>query len=1452
MFSKTKKVVAKVVAAVLAAAALVIFVPGIFTNTGAATTSLGDRWMSSPGGPGTNSGSGTWDVATYNMSSGTSVTMAILETMSVYYWTSPAGSVHQSSASYSLVFADGSSMGFSNGQTLNISSKSVSARTSVKVRVSLTWNISTVTNSAFSGSGVRATLTIPDYTVTFKDWDGTVLKTQTVTYNGSATPPSNPSRTGYTFAGWSGSYTNVAANQTITATYNINSYNVTFKDYDGTTLKTQVVNYGSAATPPADPSRTGYSFAGWSGTYTNVTSAQTVTATYNINAYTVRFLDWDGTVLKTQSVNYGAAATAPANPSRTGYTFAGWDKSFTSIGAADLDVTATYSINSYTVRFLDWDGTVLKTESVNYGAAATAPDDPTRVDYTFAGWDKAFNSIGAANLDVTAKYDINVTFREYDSAVIETQAVTPGGSAIAPTPMDRTPIYVFTGWDTDFTNVTVPLVVTAQYKLNAFPVVFYNWDGTELWKETVIYGEAPEPMVTPTKEGYHFTGWDEDYSYITGPLNVTALFDINVYDVVYKDWDGRVINSEQVEHWGSATIVPDDPARTGYAFTGWSFNGEDGATLDNVIGNIELVAQYTINSYNVRFLNWDGSLLKEQAVFYMNNATPPANPSRDYHYFTGWDKSYKNIADETVVTATFTPYTYEVQFVDWDWSELKTETVEHGKAATAPDDPERIGYVFTGWNKSFDNVTSDMTISATYTKAVYTVKFLDWDGTELKTQEVFYNEAAAAPENPSRYGYQFAGWDVTFGAVTANTTVTALYDINVYTVAFIDWDGAELKTQQVEHGSPATAPEDPEKTGYTFAGWDEDFTAVVGDMEITAQYDINYYTVRFFAEGTELDSQRVAYNTAATPPSAPDKTGYTFAGWDTDFSHITQDTDITAVYGINSYKVDFVDWDGTLIQTSMVEYLNAAAPPANPSRPYHDFVGWDKEFNSITEPITVTAQYEIFVYEVSFKDWDGSLIETIYVEHGNSAVPPADPSREGYGFTGWSRGMENITGDTVITAQYLINTYPVTFYDYDGALLKTEMVPHGGAATAPESPEREGYTFIGWDQALDNVTAARTLNALYEINIYTVRFVDWDGTELKSEQVVFGYGAIAPPDPSRMDYRFVGWDANYTYISDDITVTAQYVLLDYFAVKFVDYDGSVISLQEVQEFSFAVAPADPEREGYTFTGWSTAFDYITSDLVVTAQYSINSYLVTFYSWDGEILSEQYVEYGSDAIPPEVPEREGYTFTGWGSSTEDIHGSAMITAQYQINTYTVTFLDWDGTELKSELVEYLGNLEAPADPAREGYTFTGWDGVAENVKENTVINALYTINVYTVRFLDWDNIELKVERVEYLGTATPPANPSRDSYTFDGWEGDYANITGDVNITAKYSLIPVEEPPVVETPPEEPPVIEAPPEDIELPPVVENPVMPEPVVPAPGPPPVVVPSPQQSHPLRLRK
>ena len=193
---------------------------------------------------------------------------------------------------------------------------------------------------------------------------------------------------------------------------------------------------------------------------------------------------------------------------------------------------------------------------------------------------------------------------------------------------------------------------------------------------------------------------------------------------------------------------------------------------------------------------------------------------------------------------------HTVSFIGFDNKVIDVQKVVRGDDAKAPSAPYVEGYTFTGWDKAFTSVMEELTVKAQYKINTYTVKFVDWDGTTLKEETVEYGKSATAPENPTREGYNFKGWDKDFSSVKENMTVTAVYEEatevhTMYTVTFVDGiTGEVIKTQQVEEGKAAEAPEAPIHEGYKFTGWDKDFTEVKENMTVTAMYELEQGIVR--------------------------------------------------------------------------------------------------------------------------------------------------------------------------------------------------------------------------------------------------------------------------------------------------------------------------------------------------------------------------------------------------------------------------------------------------------------------------------------------------------------------------------------------------------------------------------------------------------------------------------
>lgn len=201
------------------------------------------------------------------------------------------------------------------------------------------------------------TTTKPDdtyYTVTFWDWDATLLDTQEVKAGMDAVPPQVPGRTGYIHTGWVPDYHGVNGDLQITAQYeaehpDAHKLTVTFLDHDDKVLKTILVAPGTDAEPPIDPKREGYMFTGWRPAVNNIQEDTVIYAQYEKIDSTetqliVRFIDHDDKVLYTQKVNYGESAILPQAPVRDGYTFTGWRPAINEI-TKDTDTYAQYEKN---------------------------------------------------------------------------------------------------------------------------------------------------------------------------------------------------------------------------------------------------------------------------------------------------------------------------------------------------------------------------------------------------------------------------------------------------------------------------------------------------------------------------------------------------------------------------------------------------------------------------------------------------------------------------------------------------------------------------------------------------------------------------------------------------------------------------------------------------------------------------------------------------------------------------------------------------------------------------------------------------------------------------------------------------------------------------------------------------------------------------------------------------
>ena len=337
-------------------------------------------------------------------------------------------------------------------------------------------------------------------------------------------------------------------------------------------------------------------------------------------------------------------------------------------------------------------------------------------------------------------------------------------------------------------------------------------------------------------------------------------------------------------------------------------------------------------------------------------------------------------------------------------------------------------------------------------------------------------------------------------------------------------------------------------------------------------------------------------------------------------------------------------------------------------------------------------------------------------------------------------------GDTVYV-NWTINSYTVTFMD-GKTLLKTEKVQHGSAAPEPKVPEKDGKTFKGWDKGFSNVTSDLTINAVYDVDTFTVTFKDGD-TVLSIQTVEYGKSATAPTVTPAPGKEHTGWDVAFDRVQNDLVVNATFKDIMY-TVKFVA-DGITRYETKVKYGEKVDAPNAPEVKGKTFERWDGTAEYVTENVTITAIYKLNSYTIKFILNNGEADVVRTQDYGT-AITAPTPEMTGYTFDGWDKTVPETMpaNDVTITAQWKINKYTITFVLGNGKEDVVLTQDYGTAITAPVPEATAEQSFDGWDKTVPGTMpaENMTITAQWKTRKYTLTFINFDGTTVYTAEVEY--------------------------------------------------------------------------------------------------------
>ena len=1208
-------------------------------------------------------------------------------------------------------------------------------------------------------------------------------------------------------------------------------YTVQYID-EGKIIKEEELEEGSIINAP-EVTKEGYTFDGWYegeekyDVYEPITRNLILESKYEINKYKVRFINEDESVLQEETLDYGSTPTykkeTPTKKRTEEYTyeFDKWSPEITKV-TSNQEYKATYKAtkNKYTVTYIN-DGEEYHKETVEYGSVITSIQDPTKEGYTFTGWYTKDNEKVSYPITVTknitlySKYEINsykVSYYNEGKKYIDDQKINYGENALKPNTNPSKIGYTFKYWslkedgeEYEFsTKITKDINLYAVYEINKYTVTYIN-EGVEYHKETAFYGSVITSIQDPTKEGYTFIGWytkdNEKVSYpITVTKNITlySKYEINSYKVSYYNEGTKYIDDQQINYGENALKPNTDPSKIGYTFKYWSLkeNGEEYEFSTKITKDIDLYAVYEINKYTVTYIN-EGIEYHKETAEYGSVVTSIQDPTKEGYTFTGWyNENNEKVTHPITVTKDITLHskyeinTYTVSFYHNNEKYVEDQKVNYGESAVKPSiDPTKEDYNFSGWviketNNKYDftsKVTKDIELESSFTaKPTYTVTFKIGNEVIL-TENVIEGHKVTSKEAPYKKGYLFDKWYSDEGLtiennfdekIMGNKIIYGKYNENKHTVTYMN-EKEVYYTEEVLDRFTAKGPsENPSKEGYTFKYFSKDkkvafdYNAeITEDTTLYAVYEINKYTVTYINEGSEYHKEELTYGSKHEKIEDPFKTGYTFIGWYNENEEkveypitVTKDITLHSKYEINKYTITFNDEDR--ITTKEVNYNNKVEPVINQGKTGYTFKYWSKEkggeeynFNTpVTENMTLYAVYEINKYTVTYIN-EGSEYHKEELTYGSKHEKIEDPFKTGYTFIGWYNENEEkveypitVTKDITLHSKYEINKYTVTFNDEDR--ITTKEVNYNAKVEPVTNQGKTGYTFKYWSIEKGGeeynfntlVTENITLYAVYNINKYTVTFKNYDGSTLQEET---------------LEYRALP-----------------------------KYKGEVPTREKTKEYT------------YTFKGWDKEITEVTNNQEYIATYTEtkNKYNVKFTNYDGSILQEETLEYGTLPVyKGEIPTREKtdeytYTFKNWNKEITEVTDNEIYIAVYkeEKNKYTVIYMDGEREYTRKE-VNY-GETVSEEVISKDHNIYRGWTLDENTYDFNTPVTKNITIKssfeLVESPIIESTPIEWTKENVK----VTISSDHNDYSYMYKIDDGEYQNYNGEFTVDKNCTVI----------------------------------------------------------------
>lgn len=1236
---------------------------------------------------------------------------------------------------------------------------------------------------------------------------------------------------------------NIAVGSTITVTWQAVSGATSYSAglYKGNALVGTEINVGTATrasfvVPDVGSYTIKVTAKNSAGTATGISGTFTAH-----NPSTVQFKDWDGTLLNEQSVNYGAAAVAPSTPSREGYDFIGWDKVFTNI-TSNLTVSANYKIKTFTIKFTDRNGQVLKTETVNYGSDATPPADPNPpIGFAFVNWanENYLNVKGNATiqgiytwanpalpivLNITSAsrqpdgYYVYFNLTNYPDAITRGRAVvalktaegklidtTESAAFSVPAGGTKTGMEVFVPSDKAATQLEVMIVnrYSSGVPISAMKTAAINQEG--MWSNWSTEEPTGTGITVETRTEYRYRDKDFETSTASNTMSGWTLYNTTSAWGEYGAWSAwqntsvtatqsREVGTQTVpatyktiyhyyhycsgyNSWNYAvagtnychittSVPPNSSTQSGYdGIPYWNFSGCNYGGAKRFYPGTGYTGQPYYNSAETvvdkpAYQQWryrDRSLVYTYCFYRWKNwsefnpAQVTATNDREVETRTVYRyKSSEAATEDTTGIARTVAGNVDVSFAG------KQAVLFIYKVDEASDfTNEFIGQTVIGEDGAYSFnfklreepsvKTGDFTVAIGIEgttniyvidtieapKPVYTVEFYDYDGTLLSAQQIEQGAGAVIPANPSREGYTFVGWDTGTTNVRDNMVIRAVYAVNTYTVVFIDFTNDTVETRTFHYGDVLTGPEPQITEGYDFIGWDEllaGSTLVTSSMILTATYEKKTYNVVFYDfDLNVISTQTVAYDEPAQIPDDLQKDKYVFAGWENveNCFAVKQELAVKPLYYFEeTVEEPVADIDSGVYSTDQIVTL---ACPTPGSEIYYTTDGSDPAVagRKYMSPIAVTRSMELRFHAKAEKMNNSYTVKNFY------AINKADMASAWYAYPDLP--------DYVLDNPANYDVVSETGYRY-----KDTQSTH--IISEAVTMQMNGWTPDG-----------ETYGAFSE---WSTDYPDTQGVWIEVES----------RDPDPVDTPFYRYE-HWLYFDE----TSQTYKVSRTQIEGTTGEWEYVTLPN----SLAVNSWEGGFARFLYNG---VFWYTQAIVVIPVVPDYDLYRFryiehNFYKW-----TEWSIESPNPEETRETETAAVFCFTQPNRYLVTVNNS-IEGGMYSENT----ILAEAGKPLTLDLNGYLG----------EGYDFLGfftdeacteaWDLENDVVSSNLTLYPKWAANEFAVSFIGYEGADLGTQTVVYGQSAAAPVPPDVADYTFLGWDKEFTNVTQELTVTAQYKL-----------------------------------------------------------------